>query len=210
MKRPMCSDSAPSKKARKQVKGRQLSLYKTPSNSVVHQHLKFSVGAIAGNVAYTPYTGAYSITLANLSGYSELVALYDQYRIDFIEVSFHLKVGPDAQAAGAATYPKIWWSRDLDDASTVTQAQMYERANTVVKVLNPDKPVVFRFKPNTLSVTYRTPATSGYSPKFGQWIDCSQADVVHYGAQFNIDNLSNTNYTVDQISRVWVSCKNSI
>lgn len=53
----------------------------------------------AGNVAYTPFTAAWSsnlIQLANVVNSTDFANLYDQYRINFVVLKFWLKIDPSA------------------------------------------------------------------------------------------------------------------
>jgi len=173
----------------------------------VHVHRKTYGFQIVGNATYNPYSGSIGPMLSAVNGNTDLANLYDQYRIDECEVKLFLAVDPSAQTATTAIWPKVYSTRDQDDLTALTQAQMYERSNMRIDVLDPARPVVWKFKPNCLDLVYRGVGTSSVNPSFGQWIDMTTIDVQHYGINFNIDNLTNTALKVDVLVTLTVSCK---
>lgn len=194
------SASRPAKRA-KQAK----SVYRSRLAARVHQHVKWFRTTVSAGAS--PITSSYFFYMSTINGGSELTALYDQYRFDKVEVTFTLRLDPGAQAAASAVYPKLWWARDYDSAETISQAQMYERGNAQMHVLDPTRPTKITFKPNVMLNAYRTTTTFAGSPKFGAWIDCAFNDVLALGAQMNFEDLTTTGYVVDVTSKVWISCK---
>jgi len=171
---------------------------------------RFFSGTISGNAAYNPYLQGLTVSLSNLPGFLEFANLFDRYMITYVKVYYHLKVDPSAQASAIATWPKLYYLRDYDDsAAPGTLDAMREHAKTTYRVMNPNKPVVFGFKPATLSETYRSPISTTYSPKWNQWIDMATTDVPHYGWKIGIDDLTNTNYKVDVEVVLWFKCKDT-
>lgn len=189
-----------SKQAKRVYRGRM-------SNRGIHRHVKTYSNSISATAGLAQNT--YQAQLGFFAGAAELTTLYDQYRIDKVEVTFHLKVDPSAQTASSATWPKLWWSEDRDgEGGNLTMAQLYERSNVKMAVLDPSKPVKFVLKPNVLSATFKTTTTTGYAPRAGVWIDCSDSTVPHYGATYNIEDLQTT-YTVQLIHKVFLSLRTS-
>lgn len=164
---------------------------------------------VSGNVAYAPFQGSTTWTLSGVINSSEFSSLYEQYRIDYVQMKWYLRIDPSAQTAASASYPKLYISRDYDSSGLLSQSEMRERANTKIIVMNPNRPVTFGYKPNVLAETYRGTATTSYAPKWKQWLTMTANDVLHYGHIWNIDDLTNTNYKVDMEYTVWFSCKNT-
>lgn len=176
----------------------------------VHKHVKFYATSYTGSAA-NPMQLSAGITPSNLGGFSELVSLYDQYRIDRAELVLTLRTSPDAQAATGASYPKVYWSRSPDLLGPLSMAQIRERSNMKMAVLDPSNPVRIQWKPNVLNHIYRQGAAAvGLVPVFGQWIDTATADVQHFGINYNITDFTNTNMVVDVDLKVTISCKGSI
>lgn len=193
-------------RAKKVKVGRKL---RSMASRAVHTHVKFVKTTTVGSAGGNPFTGSISSTLSGFAGSAELAALYDQYRIDQLELTFYLKVSPEAQAATAATYPKLWWSDDADDGATITQAAMLERANAQVHVLDPANPIRKTVKPSVLKNLYINGTAVGSSPEKGVWIDMTYTNVPHFGAQFNVEDFTNTNYQLDIVYKATISCKSS-
>lgn len=130
--------------------------------------------------------------------------------ITYVKVYYHLKVDPSAQSGAIATWPKLYYVRDYDDSAPPASIdELRQHAKCTYRVMNPNKPVVFGFKPSVTNQVYRTAVTTGYSPQWRQWIDFAQVDVPHYGYKMAIDDLTNTNYKVDVEMVVWFKCKDT-
>lgn len=162
---------------------------------------------VSGNVAYTPYNNGFVCSLAQLTNASDFTNLFEQYQITDVQYDFYMEISPDAQGGSTSVWPKLYACTDWDDATPPTLAELRERSATVVKVLDPAKPVSIKFKPTVLVTGYKTAVTSGYIPTRNVWIDTVDATVPHYGLKFAIDNLTNINYTVRVEAIVWLKCK---
>lgn len=170
---------------------------------------KTNLNTITGNVAYAPYQSYSSIGLNNVTNASEFSALYDQFRINYVKLQFWLRIDPGAQTAATASYPRLYWYRDLDSQIVATMSEMRERSNLKIAVLNPNRPVTIWVKPNTLAAIYAGVGSTNYKPVFAQWLDMNVQSTTHYGIKFNIDDLTNTNYKVDIETTYYFECKNT-
>lgn len=163
---------------------------------------------ISGNVAWNPYIAAYSFTFGQLVNVGEYTALFDQYQITTIVVKWYLRIDPSAQTAATASFPKMYYFRDYDDAAPPpTLNNFREHARCQVRVMNPNRPITVRLKPAILQQLYQTAVAAGYGPKWNTWIDMNDNAVPHYGIKWAIDNLTNTNYRVDTEVRIWFKCR---
>lgn len=159
--------------------------------------------------------------LQDTVAYTELTALYDQYRIWKVEFEFRLLNNPNAIAnadpsgsltVSAATvnavnwYPSIWIVPDHDDSSTpaLTDIKQYARAKRFT--LRPNSAVKYSFRPNVLGQLYDGAITTAYKvEKPGQvWVDCSQATIPHYGLKFFVDF---DGYTIPQPVAIEITAK---
>lgn len=171
---------------------------------------RYHDGTIPGNAVYAPYLQGLSTSLNRLPGISDFSNLFDRYMITYIKVYYHLKIDPSAQGGSSATFPKLFYVRDYDDASApLTLNEMREHSKCTYRVMNPNKPVVFGFRPSTLTEKYRSAISTTYSPQWNQWIDMAAPDVPHYGWKIGIDDLTNTNYKVDVEVVMWFKCKDT-
>lgn len=147
--------------------------------------------------ATTGIGGAYSFKLNDIPAYGEFTALFDQYKITKIDVFFKLHTNPflwtatngsNVNNGAAISFPTIFLCNDHDDDSgTPTLAELKERQKTRRFVLRPNSILKWTVRPSILNQLYRTATTTGYSPQWNKYIDCSAADVPHYGMKFFLD-----------------------
>lgn len=142
--------------------------------------------------------------LNDLQSYTDFTNLYDQYMITGVLCEIQLLSNPDAQgkiAGTAATaanfYPRVWYCSDPDDAGTPTLAEMKQRQRVKHSVLKPNSIIKFFIKPAVLAQTYSSAITTGYAPKWAQWVDISNPGVPHYGLKALFDT-SGVSLPVDQ------------
>lgn len=165
---------------------------------------------ITGSAINNPYIYGMSYSFSQIASSSDFINLFDMYKITHIQVRFHLRQSPESQVGALGNYPKLWYFIDHDDANpppTLNNFREHTKCRSVV--LTPSRSAVINFKPATLAMMYRTASTTGYSPKFNQWIDCNDSVVQHYGLKVAIDNFINSNYTVDVDTRFWFACKDA-
>lgn len=162
---------------------------------------------ITGAAGFAPYVSNFTVNLAGVVNSTEFGNLFDQYRITYCVVKHYLKVDPSAQAAATANYPKLFWYRDYDDSATPTINEIRENTKCRVAILRPDRPIVWKFKPNTLRLMYQSGVTNQFSPTWGAWLDCSTLTTPHYGFKYAIDDFTNTNYKLETEVKVYFECR---
>lgn len=141
---------------------------------------------------------AFVWTFDNLINKDDFTTLYDRYRIDYIQVRAQLVNCPSGnnltntvnQTNASNWYPKLWWCPDYDDSGQETLDELKQRAKTKCVVLQPNRVYTFGVKPAVLAQTYRTSLSTGYAPKWKQWVDMAQTNVPHYGIKYVIDALN--------------------
>lgn len=182
-------------------------------NGVHHYKRMFSgsangVSIIAGNAVHNPYVGAFGVTLGQVVNSSDFANLYDQYKINYVVVKWFMRRSIDAQSATGAVVPRMYWYRDYDDAGTPSSIDEFrENSKTRSALLLENRPITWKFKPNVLGVVFQSAIASQYAPKFGQWLDMSNTSTPHYGMKFAIDDLRNTNYSVECEVTLYFSCR---
>lgn len=165
-------------------------------------------GSWTGNIAYNPLCQGNSFSLGQVVNPSDFTTLFDQYCITCIVVRFFLKIDPSAQTASTASYPRLYYVRDYDDATAPASLnEMREHAHVKVKVLNPNRGVTIKFRPSTLNLVYRTAVASSYSPHWKQWVDMANTDIPHYGLKWVVDDLTNTNYKLETETLLYFKCR---
>lgn len=146
--------------------------------------------------------GAMSFTFADIIGYTDFTNLYDRYMITTVVLKIRLVNNPSATlglnnlgVAPSTTvnwnatnwFPRLFYTRDADDDTAETVAAMKERATTRMIVLQPNRYYKIVIRPSVLMQAYRTSLTTGYAPKWNNWIDMANTDVPHYGFKYALD-----------------------
>lgn len=188
---------------------RYISTRQNIKNDVYAFKRRFLDGTIAGGIV-GPFLQGKTVSLSNLPAFTEFAALFDRYMITYVKVFYHLKIDPSAQSPGGSSFPKLYYIRDYDDSSSPANIdELRQHSKCTYRVMNPNKPVVFGFRPATLTEKYRSPISTTYSPQWNQWIDMATTDVPHYGYKVAIDDLTNANYKVDVEMCLWFKCKDT-
>lgn len=146
-------------------------------------------------VSNTEDSSGYSFAFNNMINSSEFSSLFDRYRIDRVVVKLQLITNPSAAATINVTnqtnpnnwYPKVWSITDYDDESAETISQLKERVGVKCKILQPNKVLTYSIKPAISAQMYKTATSTGYGPKWGQWIDMQDVGVPHYGLKLAFD-----------------------
>lgn len=140
------------------------------------------------------YNNSFSFSLSEVRGAGELTALYDQYMITGVKVTFQLINNPDANTAPftnttnlSNVFPKLFYVRDYDDTGVEATNDLRERNNVQVKVLRPNSLITVFLRPAVRNQLYLDGITAANSPLWKQWLDCSSSTVPHYGMKFSVD-----------------------
>lgn len=165
-----------------------------------HLHRRW---AESNNVAITAETGTSiffshqeTFALNKLVNYSELTSLYDQYKINFVEL--YVMWSPDYLPVATSTTPgeranlippclKIYHLADYDDDSAMSKQEFKERAKCKLMLLKPQQRKKIVIKPAVLSQMYETLTSTGYAPKFNVKLDTADPGVPHYAYKFGVE-----------------------
>jgi hypothetical protein len=129
--------------------------------------------------------GAMNWTLSgNVTDYSSLAAVFDQYRILAVEVVFR----PAANTSAVYNNSKGLLSTvlDYDDSTALTavgQALAYENCISTPMYLAQRRCL----KPRVAVAIYGSSAFTSYGNVEAPWIDCASPSVNHYGLKFSLD-----------------------
>jgi len=185
-----------------------MTLPKVPST--LFQTLKTSTatGFLSQSSTLQTFVSKY-ITSGDILDFSNLAAVFDQYRIDMVEVIMNPQT---TQGIPTTTFgpPKgqLYSVIDYDDATNLTTTAAADAyANVIVSsVTNPSRRC---FKPRVALAVYGGAFTS-FANAADQWIDCASTGVQHYGVKYACD-IGTTSNTVsyDQVVRILVSFRNS-
>jgi hypothetical protein len=179
------------------------------ANNAIHRFMR--TDRLAQLVQHTSAVGTvssngYYFSLDQIPSYTEFTALFDQYRIDKIELCF-IPVA-NAVAPTGSTQGQLTTVIDYDDATvlaTEAGAFNYESAQ-VVPVWQIHKRVL---KPRIAMAGYAG-AFSSYVNIGNQWIDSASPSVQHYGLKAIVGPASGALVmSWDIIVKYYFSCRNT-
>lgn len=146
----------------------------------------------------TTLFGAMDFKLNQLPDYSDFTYLFDRYRINAVAVKFYFSgvAGADTTGGAAAPTVSMWIAKDYDDIATgglsIDTLRQYQ--NCKLHNVTQGRPVTVKLRPAVASMMYKSDVATGYGPKWKQWVDCTYADVPHFGLKYAINfNSSNVN-----------------
>lgn len=138
---------------------------------------QFSGGYMNSN-ATLPQYAAMNFKFSDIDNYTNLANVFDQYRIDLVEIQIFPSVTDVTTTAGDVG--TIVTAIDLDDSTPpLSYLQLQGRASAVSS--SATKTHFHRFKPCFATAAYSGAFTS-YTSSTG-WVDCSSPNVEHYGVK---------------------------
>lgn len=175
----------------------RFSKYKSRPNRNMHAFKRWAQSnTVIGGSTSAGLGFAEAFTFNQLPSYTEFDVLYDRYMITTVVLKIQLIQNPDASYYTASTttvnaanwYPKFWYYPDYDDNTAPSSLdEVKQNARAKHFVLQPNREYKVVVKPAVNIQAYRTSTTTGYAPKWNQWIDIAQTDVPHYGWKYFID-----------------------
>lgn len=140
-----------------------------------------------------------------VQNYTEFTALFDMYRINKIVVKFVPRT--TAASMGDNQVGENYTCVDYNDATApLTVNEILERDTASRTRANVTHTRVFT--PAVACPAYRTGISSGYVPKWKQWLDCSYVDVAHFGLKGCFDNRDNVDQIYDIYTTYYMSFRN--
>jgi len=132
----------------------------------------------------------FNFSLSSLRNSTDFTNLFDQYRIDKVDLYFRLVNNPDAQTSttvASSYFPTLWYVKDVDDVTSMTVADMQEKQGVKRVIMNPQTLVKISVVPKFQKMVYQTLTNTGYGPASG-WLDCIDTNVPHYALKtvFNV------------------------
>jgi len=179
------------------------------ANSVVYRYSLLTPPTTVAQVQTSPTLTYLYFQLNYLDQYTSYTAIYDQYRIDKVDVTFWPQFRANSMAQTGAVVPLIYVVVDLDDASAPTSIGFLEQYQNCV-VRNDERAFTVSFQPHVALAAYRGGFT-GFANAGNQWIDSASPDIAHYGIKLGItpQNTSVSQYQQWTITtRLHVSFRN--
>jgi len=144
-------------------------------------------------------------TSADILQFSSFASVFDQYRLDFIEVWCE-PFGPGT-VPGYNSVGKFYSAIDYDDANTPTSIAALQQYENCVTTRYTDGHYI-KFRPHIAKALYGG-AFTAFGNQPSDWIDVASTGVEHYGLKLGVETtLSNGDTRIDMTSRITVSFRN--
>lgn len=163
-----------------------------------------NAGTILSTSVTVPTSTATGFTAgAHINQFTSFAAIFDQYKIDLIEVWLI----PTATTANEQPAGMIYSAVDYDNATALTAAQIMQHTNVVCTP--PSLGHYHKFVPHIAIGAY-TGAFGGFANQKAPWIDTASSSVIHYGLCVSADTIPNAVYVIDSLIRISVSFRNIV
>jgi hypothetical protein len=133
-------------------------------------------------------------TFNDLSQEGTFAGLFDQYRIDLVEMILtpsNSVVDLHSAASPNQVNPQVYVVADFDDATalaSIAAAQQYDNC----KEFNGTQGCHIIIRPAISPAIWAGGAFSGYAVEGPQWLDCNSDTIPHYGLKFVVQGLNAT------------------
>jgi len=163
------------------------------NNHVMKTRRMVDYGTITSSNAANTFT-ALSFLLSSVEGYTEFITLYDQYRIDKIEVWLKSQQHAIPTTSVVNTGNMIVVVDYDDDTTPTSTGALLQYENSVF--VEPQEDYYVEFQPHLAIAAYRSAGFNGYANQKSQWVDSINADVKHYGFKLGVgpDALGGSNH----------------
>jgi len=162
----------------------------------------YFVGALTSSTSVSTF-GAFDFTVGSLDQISPLTALFDQYRIDEIEVWLIPRLSSTISGSQqAGLLASVIDYDDFNTLSSLAQALDYENCVVAESISGHYR----RFKPHAAIAAY-SGSFSGFANVESPWIDANSTGVQHYGLK-TVWTATDTAYVIDVMARLKTSWKN--
>ena len=179
-------------KGKKTYKRKYKKKIKKQVGSFIHRFQRYAVNPTGiwmsgATPAITEYPLAFDFQLGDIQGINDFTNLYDQYRINSIEIKCRWVPPVNTTTSQQTLCPRLWYAIDFDDANTPTLAELKERSNCKCINLKADKNFYsIKFSPKVLTMLYNTAVSTAYATRKTKHlrIDISNINLPHFGIKF--------------------------
>jgi len=156
---------------------------------------------------------AIAFTAGDLPQFTSFAALFDQYRIDRVEIKFSPQsnaVNVLASSSPNATVPNLFCLLDFDDSVAPTSlgaVQQYDNC----QVCKYGEGLHIVLEPSYTPAVYSAGAFTGYGVDKAGWLDVASSGIPHYGVKGSITalpGLSTSNVVWDIYCKYYISFRN--
>lgn len=156
-------------------------------------------------------TQGYSFNFSAIAASGDFVGLFDQYRINGVQVKLVPRWNIEFQATQNVNTPRCYYTVDYDDSATLTtegDVLQYGRC----RMFKPNRGFSLYFKPSADLTYYNSTTSSGYGRGYNPWLDMGSQDIPHYGLKIFMLTPANTDVTATKFTwdlqvKYYFACK---
>lgn len=164
-------------------------------------NVQVTTSAVNGQV-----TDAVAFRLSDVTGYADLTALFDTYRIRAIKFELIPIVNV---YEGTDTQPMLCLAVDRDDESVPANIEnMLQRSGSKIVPFN--RTVSKYFTPCTSGAQFVSTLSTGYAQNYREWITAATADVKYYGIKYGFQAAPSQTVTFNQRVTYYIQTKQPI
>ena len=137
-----------------------------------------STGTLSQVAAADTITG-FSMILSGFPNQTAVSALFDRYRVDYMEYTFRPRINSWDVGVGTSTAPRIFVAVDKDGAfpATIAGIQQYQNCETH----DCTETFTVRFKPGVVTGASTGAAIVAATNVVSPWLDMAVVTIQHYG-----------------------------
>jgi len=149
----------------------------------------------------------FSFTFGALDGYASLAAVFDQYRIIQISVTFAPTLNMVTSSSGGVQVGNFYTVIDFDNAATANVAALRQYENCMTTPAY--APQTRTFTPHVALAAYGGAFTS-YANEGPKWIDSASTAVQHYGVKTALTSCAVTSTIIYEVTaRLVIQLRNT-
>jgi len=173
-------------------------------DNTVHRFIQFVDKGVYQNLSTSISNfGAMSFTFGDLGQVASFQNIFDQYRIDEIELWAFIPTNAQLTSTNSNVSTMFYSVVDYDDANVPSSfAALQQYTNVNVSTLNSGRYV--RFKPHT---AISNPTSGNFNVR-GMWIDSNSSATPHFGFKYGIPAVPQSGSTLNYWVRYHFSCRN--
>jgi len=147
--------------------------------------IQSGTNGVIAQTAASVNAGAYSFSFNALAQYTSWQAVFDQYRIDQVEITFRPMYTGTALSVAAIILPCLYTVVDYDDNATPSGVAYMTQYNSCS--VSEVETVVRRFKPHAAIAAYAGGVFTSFANQASPWCDMASPAIAHFGVKWAID-----------------------
>jgi hypothetical protein len=136
-----------------------------------------------------------SFKLSDVSEYVSFTNLWDQYRIDFVELMLLPESQPSTTSAASVPFANLIVVSDFDDSFPLANWALHLNYQNAT-ILSPGRRHTRKIKPHSSLDTNVLGSPTAAMNVTSPWIDSAQPNVLHYGFKVGVQQSTSTNVSL--------------